>query len=312
MSRSAWKMLLCDMIKKGDIMKRKIILTIKELKIHIILLIISVSLICKFSSAPLLCGWMTFFLRPQEETVAFEFFRIMENLSLAYIASLIFYLMVDYIPKKKSEDKAFELIKPHLVSLHMWMNRINSYFKCVTDVTDFSSISQDKMKEIDDFHFNSERLFYIETSYRNGIKNGCDMAVFHGAKEIKDNGKLILKVYEDMDAISTTMVQAPSDLISILSKIRDSKFLEKIIHIINDDEMKNGIEMVWRYFNFYKDLAEFSFLEMQLAQYDFDKLTVVYRVASESEIMEWFRLQIKIRGEHPEFEEFLKIFNAKK
>ena len=76
--------------------------------------------------------------------------------------------------------------------------------------------------------------------------------------------------------------------------------------------MKNGTEIVWRYFNFYKDLAEFSFLEMQLAQYDFDKLTVVYRVASESEIMEWFRLQIKIRGEHPEFEEFLKIFNAKK
>lgn len=269
-------------------------------------------MICKFSSAPLLCGWMTFFLRPQEKTMAFEFFRIMENLSLAYIASLIFYLMVDYIPKKKSEEKAFELIKPHLVSLLMWMNRINSYFKCITDVTDFSSVSQDKMKEIDDFHFNSKRLFYIETSYRNGIRNGCDMAVFQGTKEIKDNGKLILKVYEDMDAISTIMVQAPSDLISILSKIRDSKFLEKIIHIINDDEVKNEIEIVHRYFNFYKDLAEFSFLEMQLAQYDFDKLTVVYRVASENEIMERHRLQNKIRGEHPEFEQVLKMINAKK
>lgn len=293
-------------------MKRKVFLTIKELKIHIILLIISVSLICKFSSAPLLFEWMTFFLRPQEETVAFEIFRIMENLSLAYIASLIFYLVVDYIPKKKSEEKAFELIKPHLVSLFMWMNRINSYFKCVTNVADFSSLSQDKIKEIDDFHFNSESLFYIETSYRNGTRNGCDMAVFHGAKEIKDNGKLILKVYEDMDAISTTMVQAPSDLISILSKIRDSKFLDKIIHIINDDEVKNGIEIVCRYFNFYKDLAEFSFLETQLAQYDFDKLTVVYRTASKSEIEEWFRLQIKIRSEHPEFKEYLKIINAKK
>lgn len=295
-------------------MKRKIFLIIKELKIHIILLIISISLICKFSSAPLLFGWMTIFLRPQEETVDFEIFRIMENLSLAYIASLIFYLVVDYIPKKKSEEKAFELLKPRLVSLFMWMNRINSYFKCVTNTSDFSSVSQDKIKEIDDFHFNSESLFYIENSYRNGINNGCDMAVFHGSKEIKDNGKLILKVYEDMDEISTIMVQAPSDLISILSKIRVSKFLDTVIHMFNDDEVKNSneIEIVCRYFNFYKDLAEFSFLEMQLAQYDFDKLTVVYRAASKSEIMEWCRFQTKIRSEHPEFEEYLKIINPQK
>ena len=212
-------------------MRRKIIIIIKELKVHIILLIISVILICKFSSAPLLFRWMTFFLRPQEGTVAFEVFRIMENLSLAYIASLIFYLVVDYIPKKKSEEKAFELLKPHLVTLFMWMNRINSYFKCVTNITDFSSVSQEKIKEIDDFHFISKSLFYKETSYRNGIKNGSDMAVFHGVKEIKDNGKLILEVYKDMDAISAIMVQASSNLISILSKIRDSKFLEKIINI---------------------------------------------------------------------------------
>lgn len=293
-------------------MKRKMILIIKELKIHIILLIISVFLICKFSSAPLLFGWMTFFLRPQEETVVFEVFRIMENLSLAYIASLIFYLVVDYIPKKKSEEKAFELLKPHLVSLFMWMNRINSYFKCVTNITDFSSVSQDKIKEIDDFHFNSKSRFYIETSYRNGIRNVSDMAVFNGAKEIRDNGKLIRKVYEDMDAISTIMVQAPSDLISILNKIRDSKFLNKIINIFSDDEVTSEVEIVHRYLNFYKDLTEFSFLEMQLAQYDFDKITVVYRAASKSEIMEWCSLQNKIRREHPEFEEYLKMINAKK
>ena len=74
-------------------MKRRIVLTIKELKIQIILLIISIFLICKFSSAPLLFKWMAFFLRPQEETMGFELFRIMESLSLAYIASLIFYLV---------------------------------------------------------------------------------------------------------------------------------------------------------------------------------------------------------------------------
>lgn len=294
-------------------MKKKIIVTIKELRVQIILLIISVFLICKFSSAPLMVGWMTFFLRPQEKTMAFEVFRIMESLSLAYIASLIFYLVVDYIPKKKAEEKAFELLKPHLVSLFMWMNGINSYFKCVMNVTDFSTVSQEKIKEIDDFYFTNKSKFFAETSYRNGISNRSDIAVFHGAKEIRNNGKSILKVYEDMDAISATMVQASSEVITLLSKIRNSEFLSKIIKIFKDkEESLNGEEVICRYLNFYRDLVEFSSLEMQLAQFDFDKITVEYREATMKEIKEWAEMQIKMREEHPEIEEYLKMINSDK
>lgn len=294
-------------------MKKKIIVTIKELRVQIILLIISVFLICKFSSAPLMVGWMTFFLRPQEKTMAFEVFRIMESLSLAYIASLIFYLVVDYIPKKKAEEKAFELLKPHLVSLFMWMNGINSYFKCVMNVTDFSTVSQEKIKEIDDFYFTNKSKFFAETSYRNGISNRSDIAVFHGAKEIRNNGKLILKVYEDMDAISATMVQASSEVITLLSKIRNSEFLSKIIKVFKDkEESLNGEEVICTYWNFYRDLAEFSSLEMQLAQFDFDKITVEYREATMKEIKEWAEMQIKMREEYPEIEEYLKMINSDK
>lgn len=292
-------------------MKRRIVLTIKELKIQIILLIISIFLICKFSSAPLLFKWMVFFLRPQEETMAFELFRIMESLSLAYIASLIFYLVVDFVPKKKAEEKAFELLKPHLVSLFMWMNEINSYFKCVMNVTDFSTVSQEKIEEINNFYFTNQSKFFVETSYRNSISNRSDMAVFNGAKEIRNNGKSILKVYKDMDAISATVVQASSELIELLSKIRSSGFLNQIIQNFKDkEENLNGEEIICRYWNFYRDLAEFSSLEMQLAQYDFDKITVEYREATKKEIVEWIELQFKMRKEHPEIEEYLKMINS--
>ena len=63
--------------------------------------------------------------------------------------------------------------------------------------------------------------------------------------------------------------------------------------------------------NFYEDLAEFSFLEMQLAQYDFDKITVEYREATKKEIVEWIELQVKMRKEHPEIEEYFKMINSK-
>lgn len=285
-------------------MKRKIVKTIKELKIQIILLIIAIFLICKFSSAPLLFERMTFFLRPQEETMSFELFRIMESLSLAYIASLIFYLVVDYIPKKKAEEKAFELLKPHLVSLFMWMDEINSYFKCVMDVTDFSTVSQEKIREIDDFYFTNKSKFFVETTYKNSISNRSDMAVFHGAKEIRDSGKLILKVYEDMDAIPAIMLKVSSELVTLLSKIRSSGFLQKIVRVFEDKE-----EVVSRYWNFYRDLAEFSSLELQLAKYNFDKITVEYKEATQKEIKEWIEMQIKMRKEHPEIEEYLKMIN---
>jgi hypothetical protein len=57
-------------------------------------------------------------------------------------------------------------------------------------------------------------------------------------------------------------------------------------------------------------LAEFSFLEVQLAQFDFDKITVEYKEASKKEIIEWMEMQIKMRKEHPEIEEYLKMINS--
>ena len=137
------------------------------------------------------------------------------------------------------------------------------------------------------------------------------MAVFNGAKEIRNNGKSILKVYKDMDAISATVVQASSELIELLSKIRSSGFLNQIIQNFKDkEESLNGEEIICRYWNFYRDLAEFSSLEMQLAQYDFDKITVEYREATKKEIVEWIELQFKMRKEHPEIEEYLKMINS--
>ena len=49
---------------------------------------------------------------------------------------------------------------------------------------------------------------------------------------------------------------------------------------------------------------------MQLAQYDFDKITVEYKEATQNEIKEWIEMQIKMRKEHPEIEKYLKMINS--
>mgnify|MGYP000025340532 CR=1 FL=1 len=82
---------------------------LKDLWIHIVLIFISLFFICKFSSAPQFFYALGFLLeKPSDGTFQYEVFRILENLSLAYLASLIFYLIVDYIPKKREEKETVE------------------------------------------------------------------------------------------------------------------------------------------------------------------------------------------------------------
>ena len=69
---------------------------LKDLWIHMVLIFISLFFICKFSSAPQIFYALGFLLeKPSDGTFQYEVFRILENLSLAYLASLIFYLIVD-------------------------------------------------------------------------------------------------------------------------------------------------------------------------------------------------------------------------
>ncbi len=115
---------------------------LKGLKWHIVFLCIAIFFICKFSSAPPLFDELyAFFSRPQEDTIQYELLRIAENLSLAYIASLIFYLIVDYIPLKVEERNTTQILEKHLCPLYMYMDKvvnlsvnISPQFSCFPDL----------------------------------------------------------------------------------------------------------------------------------------------------------------------------------
>ena len=108
----------------------------KDLKWHIIFLIVSLFFICKYSSAPPIFDALNvIFQKPEENTIIYEVIRIAENLSLAYIASLVFYLLVDYIPSVKEENNTISLLEKYLNPLYMYIDKVNSYFKYATGVS---------------------------------------------------------------------------------------------------------------------------------------------------------------------------------
>ena len=101
---------------------------VKDFWIHLILSAVSIIIICKFSNAPVCCEALAdVFLRPVDGTVEYEIFRVLENLSLAYLAALIFYLIVTYIPARKQERRAIKHAKAHIKSIQTWMSRVINY-----------------------------------------------------------------------------------------------------------------------------------------------------------------------------------------
>lgn len=155
----------------------------KELKYHIMLLVISLFFISKFSSAPPIFDVLDVILqRPVENTLMYEIIRIAENISLAYIAALIFYLLVDYIPLIRAQNTTLHILERELCSLYLYMDKINSYFKYATGISNFNTATNKERKAVDDFCFGSSTEFLMIKSIRNGKDDGKHVERFEAKK----------------------------------------------------------------------------------------------------------------------------------
>lgn len=244
----------------------------KDLKIHIILFIISLLFICKFSDAPPVFSCLAFLLqRPSEGTTQYEILRIAENLSLAYIASLIFYMLVDYLPNRRDEERTEKLLDKPLTTLYLYMDKVVSYFKYLYNVSDFSSVSKEVAKEIDDFHFSSSPEFLVVESTRNSIADGHHVEWFNSKEEIISAGIAISNVLIDIDHVLAGN-RMPSQFLTLINEIRISGFLEKMLKVFPSSHIEvEEISIESRYLNFYEDIKKFEMLSVQLEKYQFLK-----------------------------------------
>lgn len=282
----------------------------KDLKWHILLLLVSIFFICKFSSAPPLFDALNmFFLKPEENTFWHELFRILENLSLAYIASLIFYLLVDYIPLKKEEKQTLALLDDNLCSIYMYMDEVVSYFNYHFGLNNFKEATNEEIKKIDDFYFENSPEFLVVKSTRDGKDGGEHVDSYDAKKATILCGKNIKNCIHKIDEILNTN-KAPLELIVAINKIRACGFLEKMIEIMPiSDPIINGQIVPKRYVNFYRDLIEFSEYKNKLEHYKFTKLKTKFIKASDKEIQEWIKYQLAIKKEHPEIEQIYAQLN---
>ena len=285
---------------------------LKDLWIHIVLIFISLFFICKFSSAPQIFDALGFLLeKPSDGTFQYEVFRILENLSLAYLASLIFYLIVDYIPKKREEKHTEKVLEKNLTTLYMHMDKVCAYFDFTFEIDNLLKISEEQKKVIDDFCFpGREELLMVQHTKSDVCSGEPHVESFDAKQEIISAGKGILNTIKDIDDILERN-RANMDFVSLINEIRTSDFLEKMTKIFPSPHIVvEGKIVECRYLNFYSDLVGFYKLKLKLQRYKFTKLGVKFRTATQDEINEWIQYQINIRKEHPEIQEIFSQLNA--
>lgn len=106
--------------------KYEILRFIKKKRLLCFMMIISIFIVMKYSSLPFILGLDSIsFIRAVFQTpdtnTGKEVLRIAENLSLAYCTSLLFYIMVDYVPMRQTELKTRKLMDSHLNELNQHM-----------------------------------------------------------------------------------------------------------------------------------------------------------------------------------------------
>ena len=282
----------------------------KNLKWHILLLLISLFFVCKYSSAPpIFDGLNVIFQKPEENTLMYEIIRIAENLSLAYIASLIFYLLVDYIPLIREENNTLRLLEKYLYPLYMYMDKVSSYFKYATGISNINKATSEEIETVDKFYFSSAIDFLMIQSVRNGKGDGEHVELFEAKKSIVSYGQKIEECVHGIDDILKEN-KAPIEFVTLINHIRSCNFLETIVKVMPEPEIIiDGQPVAQTYVNFYKDLAEFADLEEQLNKYQFLKLGTTYRKATPEEIQKWKDYQTQIRKEYPEIDQIYAQLN---
>ena len=285
---------------------------LKDLWVHIVLVFISLFLICKYSSAPLFLDVFSFLLKkPREGTFQHEVFRILENLSLAYLASLIFYLIVDYIPKKREEKHTEKILEKNLTNLYMHMDKVCAYFDFIFGIDNLLKISEEQKRVIDDFCFPDRQEFLMVQHTKSDVCSGKPhVELFDAKQEIIFAGKGISNAIKDIDGILEGN-RANMDFVSLINEIRTSDFLEKMTKIFPSPSIiVEGKKIESSYLNFYNDLAEFIKLKSKLEKYKFSKFRTKFSTATKEKIDDWIQYQIDIRKEHPEIQEIFSQLNA--
>ncbi|NMB95816.1 MAG: hypothetical protein GYA02_04280 [Clostridiaceae bacterium] len=241
----------------------------------IILLIASAYCVIRYSELPILPFVpdvvANLLIKPNPDTTLYEVFRLLENLSLAYIASYVFYLIIDYFPNKNRASQALELAKGEINFIHFNMGDLIMRINAVANIPkDINEITISDLHKLDDFTFSNETLYLYKYSVVNGEKKITTRYTENFYTYSTNNIHNIVNCLKTIKTISCS-IYIDFDILQILSSIETNWFLNWILKLKpNQKEVRMGFSNdYYQFIQSYKKLNKLEFIK------DMDKTEVM-------------------------------------
>lgn len=288
--------MLFSIWKQLKIVRKELFIFCQRNKLLLALVIIALIFITKASDMQCFFSSKTIcyiFLKPNQGTLQFEIMRLLENLSIAYLSSLIFYLIINYIPQRKNERKAFKIIESDLVNMYLDMSEIISIINFEFGITkELKDLEKKDLFEMDTIkikkeikYCNSKTIIDGDNKDRN-IQCTCDYYV--------DLPKAVKSLLEKINNIKNRpcITNIEIKIIEILSEIESCKFVGQMssfkirFHGFRVAEIADKPGYGDDYFDFIQ-------LYIKLNEYEFDKHSYVKTEMSGEEIEKYKAEQIE-------------------
>ncbi len=276
---------------------------IKRHKILFMLFLISIFLMIKNSSIPY------FFTPPAFISFIFdapksEFFssiaQMIDIFTSAYVTSLVFFYMVDYLPDVKQGKNAKDIIAPKLVSLYLYISELLAMIKYAAEQEKLFQTG--KTEDMDKLSFKNKVILCKQKSFKNEVENGTTPYSFDLLKDCDHFRTLILNICSEISG-TPSFSYCDTQIIHIISEIQLSELL-RILPKPNDfllqfdfvDVSYLGLgEGYQQFLSIYKKLARFV-----ETRYAYEMIDI-----SKEEIEKWQEEQAESIKEHPEIAHIL-------
>ena len=273
------------MYKSHNVLK-EIWVFLKRHVVICILLIICGLVVTKFSKIPV-PRWVpsliaNLLICPSVGTEAYEWWALLNNLSLAFIASIIAYIFIQYIPDRRQAQKAFSILRKEFCSLYLYMSQLAYMYLFETGV--------DK-KECQVSTEDLTGMLYVEISdtFRDcrirTIRNGKDAkSESHGYNLYRDSKKYADLVCKSIERINSTgcSSQLDIDLVDTVSSIENNQFLQHFSLMQVPYTRTPGYQNVTVNFNSY--FHGFVRCHCSLSKYRIDLITYEFSKMDDEEI----------------------------
>lgn len=278
---------------------------VKRHKVLSALFLFSIFVMVKNSSIPYLFTPPTFieFIFDAPQSCFFSSIaQMVDTFASAYVTSLMFYYMVDFLPVIKQEKKAKEILAPKLVNLYLYISELLAMIEYSAKQEHL--LQTGDIADMDKLNFRSKDVFCKRKSFKNEEETGV---AAHSYNLLKDCNKYKALILDTCNAISgvPNFSYCDTSVIHIISEIQLSELLLRLPKPDYVALQPDGVDIV--YMGLGEGYQHLKSVYSKLSSFVEPRLACEMIDISQQEIDTWLKQQAEALKQYPELAQILIV-----